>query len=154
MLPHATASKPVRLQAGRHHLRRRRLAVGAGNREVRHRRDPGAELHLAEHREPALARPPQDVGVRRHAGARHDQGRTVEVFGQVAAVEHLDAQRPQILGRAAGAPGLAHPHRGALGHEHTRRRRAGDAGADHDRVLALERAHHSSPSPPRLTKSV
>ena len=72
----------------------------------------------------------------------------------MAAFEHLDPLGAELRETGTGGAGLAHPDGRALREQDPRRRRAGHAGADHDRALALERTHHSSPSPPRLTKSV
>jgi hypothetical protein len=76
------------------------------------------------------------------------------VVESVAAVGHLDPLGPK-LGRAGPLRrGLAHADRRPLGNQDARGRGARHAGTDDDRLLTVEHAHHSSPSPPRLMKSV
>ena len=93
MLPHASAScPPARRQASI-------IAVTVvlpfvpGDREVRRTGQPRTELHLAPDRQTALARPPKDIGIRRHSRPRDDQGGRLEVARVVPACSDLDPER-------------------------------------------------------------
>ena len=80
---------------------RRRLAVGARDRDRLRLEGAPAELELADDRDAAGARRSQLIAVERHTGAHDDEVGAVEGAPRFPAREEADAQRLQLGGHAA-----------------------------------------------------
>jgi hypothetical protein len=143
----------ARSQAGLDHGRDRRLAVRAGDGEVRDTRQTGAELHLAPDGEIAGTRPRHHLGVGRDPRPDDHQGGVLEVARVVSAGPYVDPEPAELRDRrhVALGTGFRHEHPRALRGKHTRGARPGDARTDDDRPLPREPSAQSRP--PRAMKS-